>query len=67
MLIEPRLIRAAQQIYYNYACMHPVRAQYVTGVTIDSETYRGFVSFRPHAVVLPRERFIRIEQLIEME
>ncbi len=64
MLIEPRLLRAAQQIYYNYANVHPVRAQYVTGVAIDRETGNGFVSFRQQAIVLPREVFIRAEDLI---
>ena len=64
MLIEPRVLRAAQQIYYTYANIHPVRAQYVTGVAIDRETYNGFVSFRQQAIVLPREVFIRVEDLV---
>lgn len=58
MLIEPRLLRAAQQIYDNYANIHPGRAQYVTGVALDRETGNGFVSFRQQAIVLPREVFI---------
>jgi hypothetical protein len=67
VLIEPRLLRAAQQIYYNYANVHPVRAQYVTGVAIDRETYKGFVSFRKEAIVLPRESFIRVEDLFQYQ
>lgn len=64
MLIEPSVLRAAQQIYYNYAYVHPVRSQYVTGVAIDRETHKGFVSFRPEAIVLPGEVFIPVSQLI---
>ncbi|MGB2927175.1 MAG: hypothetical protein WBB82_17885 [Limnothrix sp.] len=64
MLVEPSLLRAAQQIYYNYAYVHAVRAQYVTGVAIDRTTYKGFVSFRETAIILPGEVFIQIEQLI---
>ncbi|WP_084176560.1 hypothetical protein [[Limnothrix rosea] IAM M-220] len=67
MLIEPRLLRAAQHIYYNYANVHPVRAQYVTGVAIDRETYSGFVSFRQQAIILPREVFIRTEDLMSYQ
>nr|WP_225901147.1 hypothetical protein [[Leptolyngbya] sp. PCC 7376] len=62
-MIEPRVLWAAQQIYYNYANIHPVRAQYVTGVAIDRETCKGFVSFRQQAIVLPREVFIRTDAL----
>ena len=64
VLIEPRLLRAAQQIYYTYANIHPGRAQYVTGVALDRETYNGFVSFRQQAIVLPREVFIRTEDIL---
>lgn len=64
MLIEPRLLRAAQQIYYAYANVHPVRAQYVTGVAIDKETGTGFVSFRQVAVILPREVFVPINDIL---
>ncbi|BAW96785.1 hypothetical protein NIES970_17240 [[Synechococcus] sp. NIES-970] len=64
MLIEPSVLRAAQQIYNQYAAVHPVRFQYVTGVSINSQTLQGFVSFREHAVLLPQEVFVPVEQLM---
>ncbi len=64
MLIEPSLLRAAQHIYQSYAEIHPVRVQQVTGVTINRETFRGFVSFREGAVLLPGECFITVDQLV---
>lgn len=63
MLVEPSLLRAAQQIYYNYAYVHPTRAQYVTGVAIDRKTYKGFVSFRQKVIILPGEAFVPINQI----
>lgn len=67
MLIEPSVLRAAQQIYYNYAYIHPVRSQYVTGVAVHRETHKGFVSFRPESIILPWEVFVPIDQLVSYE
>ncbi|MBV5260145.1 hypothetical protein FLX56_17165 [Synechococcus moorigangaii CMS01] len=67
MLIEPSVLRAAQQIYNQYVAVHPVRSQYVTGVSINPKTLQGFVSFREGNVLLPREVFIPVEQLMSYD
>lgn len=64
MLVEPSVLRAAQQIYHQYVAVHPVRSQYVTGVSINCQTLQGFVSFREGAVLLSQEVFIPLEQLV---
>lgn len=63
MLLDPSVLRAAQQIYRTYCEVHPNLAQDPYGVAIDRYTHRGKLIFRSRPILLPQECFVPFSQL----
>lgn len=66
MFFDPTLIKAARKIYQTYCNFHDRLQTKPLGVIIDCETYKGQLTFRQRPILLPGERFIRMD-LIETE
>lgn len=67
MVIDPKLLRAAQQIYRAYCEAHPTMIKRPTGVAINQLTYRGHVILSSKPVLLPEEFFVPLSQIEESE
>lgn len=66
MFLDPTLIKAARTIYQAYCNFHYHFQTKPIGVIIDCETYKGQLTFRQRPILLPGERFVRMD-LIETE
>lgn len=63
VLIDPKLLRAARQIYRIYWAANPNLVQRTTGVAINKLTYRGILVFSSKPILLPQECFVPLSQL----
>lgn len=63
MFLDPTLIKAARKIYQNYSSFSHIEKKPL-GVIVNSETYKGQLTFRQKPILLPRERFVGMD-LIE--
>ena len=63
VLIEPGVLKAAQQIYHTYFSLHPKLKKTPIGVAIDRQTHRGQLLFTKRPILLPRENFIPLDKL----
>lgn len=63
IFFDPILIKAARNIYRNYAGLSvPADAQPM-GVVINRDSHRGQLAFKRKPILLPRECFIPIKQI----
>jgi hypothetical protein len=63
VLIEPKLLRAARQIYRTYWVVNPNLVKRATGVAINKLTYRGTLVFSSKPIILLQECFVPLSQL----
>jgi hypothetical protein len=63
VLLDPSLLRAANQIYRTYSEVHPNRGQRPLGVAIDRFTHRGKLIFANKPILLPQECFVPFSQI----
>lgn len=66
MFLDPTLIKAARKTYQTYCNFHYQLQTKPIGVIVDCETYKGQLTFRQRPILLPGERFVRMD-LIETE
>jgi hypothetical protein len=64
-LLDPALLRAAQDIYSFYCQINPnrERRRQPIGVAMNKVSYRGKLIFSSYPILLPEECFISIEEL----
>jgi hypothetical protein len=62
-LLEPRLLKAARQIYDTYFRVHHKLNKNPVGVAIDRQTHRGQLLFGNRPILLPWENFIPVDKL----
>ncbi len=62
-LLDPVILRAARQIYRSYCAMNAKMSRQPLGVAIDRHTQRGQLIFTEKPILLPRECFVRLQQL----
>ena len=63
IFFDPILIKAARNIYRNYASLNMSADVRPMGVVIDRDTHRGQLAFKSKPVLLPRECFIPLKQI----
>ena len=63
MLLDPKLLRAAREIYRTYYQICTNRNQQPLGVVINRYTGRGQLVFGSNPVLLPNEYFVPVNQL----
>lgn len=62
-LLDPKVLRAARQIYHNHCEVNPNLVQRTTGVIVNQLTLRGMLTFSSKPVLLPHECFITLNQI----
>ncbi|WP_017307092.1 hypothetical protein [Spirulina subsalsa] len=62
--IEPELLEAARVIYYTYYQVHKNVPWVPLGVVINARNRRGTLVFHFKPALLPRERFIPLEEIV---
>ncbi|PSO76832.1 MAG: hypothetical protein BRC44_15185 [Cyanobacteria bacterium QS_4_48_99] len=63
ILLDPTVLRAAQQIYRAYYEVYPERTHQAFGIVIDRHTHRGQPTFSDNPILLPQECFVFSSQL----
>ena len=63
IFFDPTLIKAARNIYRNYAGLSVPADVSPMGVIINRDSHRGQLAFKRKPILLPRECFIPIKQI----
>lgn len=63
IFFDPTLIKAARNIYRNYAGLSVPADVPPMGVIINRDSHRGQLAFKRKPILLPRECFIPIKQI----
>lgn len=63
ILLDPKLLKSARQIYRTYCRVHSKLKKTPMGVAIHRKTYRGQLLFTKSPILLPWENFITIDQI----
>lgn len=63
VLIDPKLLRAARQIYREYCAARPDIIDRPSGVVINQATYQAKVIFSSKPILLPQEYFVPLSQI----
>jgi hypothetical protein len=63
VLLDPKLLKSARQIYHTYCRFHSKLNKTPIGVAIHRKTYRGQLLFTKTPILLPWENFITIDQI----
>ncbi len=63
VFFDPTLIKAARNIYRNYAGLNMTADAQPMGVIINRDSHRGQLAFKRKPILLPRECFIPIKQI----